>query len=109
MTLAENAAVAAGESNSENPAIFEPEGQCGSDQIGGILARVEVDRPLDSVEAWDWQAGTLNHALIPADAIADLAKRLPVHHQLSDTGTLFDELHHRFILTRGAEEVIMSE
>jgi hypothetical protein len=46
------------------------------------------------MKAGNRQTRRFHHALEAAEAVRYLAKRDAIHHQFSDTGSLFDYFHH---------------
>ena len=80
MAFAENAAGGIHDRNSKHSAVFELQSKRGPEPFRRITARIEIDRAFDAKKARYRHSGTLRHALISANAIADRPDGLAVLH-----------------------------
>ena len=94
MAFTEQASVSAGQHNSEDAAVFEPQSEGYSDPVGGIVLRVKINLAFEPEEAGNGETGVRDEALIEVNGIPDGAQDASVQEQFSSTGALFDKLHH---------------
>jgi len=91
MPLAEDAATRVDHYDPQGLSIVEPQCQSNVNPFGGIDGSVEIDRAFDPEEAGYRQAGTLHHALIPADFVRNPVQSMRPTDQFSEAGDFFYE------------------
>jgi hypothetical protein len=94
VAFTEQAPVSAGQHNSEDKAVFEPQSEGYSDPVGRIVPRVKINLAFEPGEAGNGQPGVLDEALIEVNRIADEAQGGSVQEQFSNSGPVFNKLHH---------------
>jgi hypothetical protein len=71
VSLAEEAAVGRGQSNSQDPAVFQSKSERNADPAGGIVQRIEIDVAFEAVKAGNGKPGALDEPLVETDRVPD--------------------------------------
>jgi len=90
MSLAQDAAVRADQSDPKNAAVLKRQFQRRANPFMRILVWIEFDPAFNAVKARDGEAGLFDEALKSAETIVYLPEKHSVQHQLSNARTLFN-------------------